>query len=468
MAEDTFISEAAFDAIRRELSEAVVKPGSTLVVGPRLSEALHGLLKAQVPEAEIVVLDYKGLVRYAGGANDRGVNVLWFWNSEQEKSLPETLKLLLEILDPAGRMVTIAPSERDLEELRAGDSGLNPVNDVAASDRGTSGEVRGLLDRYISRQYEWFAPVFMASSEELRRYLKTRGIQLSRPERVERHNRRHRPAPPSFSLTRACRVIAVEGASTVERAEATPSPLRNDRFTSNLYCSLLDEVVARGFDVHPVGDLERVAQLNHGKLLLLRHDVDLSTHFAAEMAEQEARRGLKATYFFLISGGYYNILHPSCRSELMAIRDMGHEIGLHYDDISRLDNDLKVLSCLIERPVRSISQHNPTVEGLKHVRDSGLINAYDPEIMANLGFTYVSDSGMKWRQHSAFELLDADRVYLLTHPETWWSEGCDLIQLHRRIEQYEINKLKYLYNEYVRGNIEYLYKRSQEEDEGGD
>jgi hypothetical protein len=258
-------------------------------------------------------------------------------------------------------------------------------------------------------------------------------------------------------------VVSVDGSEEHELAGSTPPPLKNDRFTSDLYRRLLDAVLEREFRVHPIRGLTDPEVIGGCKVLLLRHDVDLSTRYAARMAEEEAKRGITATYFFLIAGAYYNILHPECRSELLAIRDMGHEIGLHYDDPRTLRKDCEILSALADTPVKSISQHNPTVEGLKQVEDMSLINAYDACITEEHGFTYVSDSGMKWRTPDVFQVLDRERVYLLTHPETWWSEGCDLIQLHRRIQQFEINKLKRLYNGYVAENIEYLTKRAGDE-----
>jgi hypothetical protein len=138
---------------------------------------------------------------------------------------------------------------------------------------------------------------------------------------------------------------------------------------------------------------------------------------------------------------------------------MRHEIGVHFDDPATIRTDCEIVSALIGKKVQSLSQHNPTVNGLKSIEDSNLINAYDKTILDKHGFVYVSDSGMKWRGKNIFDFLDRQRLYFLAHPETWWSEGCDLIQLHRLIQQHEVNKLKKNYNGYVAGNIEYLRKR---------
>ena len=89
----------------------------------------------------------------------------------------------------------------------------------------------------------------------------------------------------------------------------------------------------------------------------------------------------------------------------------------------------------------------------------GVIDAYDDRITNEYGFTYISDSGMKWRQKGAVDYLGKERLYILTHPETWYSKSYNLIQLHRHIQQHETNKLRRKFNEYVEGNIGYLKQR---------
>src|SRR5207249_11420203 len=43
---------------------------------------------------------------------------------------------------------------------------------------------------------------------------------------------------------------------------------------------------------------------------ILRHDVDYSPGAALRLAEQEAKRGVAATYFLLVGTRYYNLLAP--------------------------------------------------------------------------------------------------------------------------------------------------------------
>jgi hypothetical protein len=248
-------------------------------------------------------------------------------------------------------------------------------------------------------------------------------------------------------------------ANSVKPVSRLPSPLTSDVFSPVVYKNLLKEFLSRGFEVRQVKDLACPGAFGKKRILILRHDVDLTPLIACEMAKMEAKLGIKATYYFLLSGGFYNILEPECRSAILEINKMGHEIGLHFDTSAYVDTDLKILADLVGAPIRSISQHNPTIEGLKRINKLGLVNAYDQGLIKKGGFAYISDSGMKWRTRTIFDVLHEKRVYFLAHPESWYSDGLDVIQVHRAIQTHEIRKIEAVYNKYVEGNIAYLKKR---------
>jgi hypothetical protein len=62
-------------------------------------------------------------------------------------------------------------------------------------------------------------------------------------------------------------------------------------------------------------------------VLILRHDVDQYPASALRMAAIEAEFGLRSTWYFR-----WRTAHPEV---IGAIRDAGHEIGLHYETLSR-------------------------------------------------------------------------------------------------------------------------------------
>jgi len=267
-----------------------------------------------------------------------------------------------------------------------------------------------------------------------------------------------------FTLSKISLVVSIRGQHENESMTTLPAPLKTDVFSSRKYKELIKRIIEMEYEVHPICELKTHIQNQQNKFMLLRHDVDLTPSDAYKMAEAEAEAGIRSTYYFLISGGYFNILEKECRTCLIAISKMGHEVGVHFDDPATIQQDCNIIYDLIGKKILSLSQHNPTINGLKSIENANLINAYDKDILDKFGFTYVSDSGMKWREKTIFDLLGKQRLYFLAHPETWYSEGCDLIELHRRIEQHEINKLKLNYNTYVSGNIEYLRKRAITED----
>src|SRR5262245_14684381 len=65
--------------------------------------------------------------------------------------------------------------------------------------------------------------------------------------------------------------------------------------------------------------------------VIVRHDVDYSPEAALRLAEQEAERGLFATYFLLVGTRYYNLLAPEHARVARRLVELGHEVGLHYD-----------------------------------------------------------------------------------------------------------------------------------------
>jgi hypothetical protein len=68
--------------------------------------------------------------------------------------------------------------------------------------------------------------------------------------------------------------------------------------------------------------------------VILRHDVDLSLEKALRFAELEFNKGVQSTYFILLSTSFYNLFHRKSNDIIKKIRSMGHEIGLHFDEVN--------------------------------------------------------------------------------------------------------------------------------------
>lgn len=169
---------------------------------------------------------------------------------------------------------------------------------------------------------------------------------------------------------------------------------------------------------------------------ILRHDVDFSPEAALAMAELEANLGVRGSYFLLVSSDLYN-LHSAAHCRVpMRLRELGHEVGLHYDvnayelrgDVhAAFRSELEALTALANSPIRAIALHNPSVSGPDPFEwEPGLVNAYT--VIGSRGLTYMSDSGGAWRS-GTLALLEGGalppRIQMLVHPFFWAREAGD-------------------------------------------
>jgi hypothetical protein len=174
------------------------------------------------------------------------------------------------------------------------------------------------------------------------------------------------------------------------------------------------------------------------RYFILRHDVDFSPEAALRMADLEAKMGIRASYFVLLSTSYYNLLSEQYLDFPRRLIGMGHEVGLHYDlrvytDLGQdrlletLEADINLLTKLAGKKVRSIAMHNPSISGGDPFRNTKqFINAYDDPYTKDIVF--LSDSCGAWRDEavSAFETCNIpSRLQLLVHPLFWDRETAD-------------------------------------------
>ena len=215
----------------------------------------------------------------------------------------------------------------------------------------------------------------------------------------------------------------------------------HDRFDYDTFWQILDRLrtshrILRFADVPGIAPEEPVA--------ILRHDVDYSTDAAIAMAEQEAERGVHATYFLLLNGFYYNVLDPRHAHVPARLTELGHEVGLHYDirfllrfprarwpGLMRMQAG--VLEALTNRPVLSIAMHQPGLYGEDPLRNEpgiDFVNAYDDRFFREM--TYISDSCRAWRDSTWTLLTEAPlprRIQLVLHPINWASEDRDRVTI---------------------------------------
>ena len=162
-------------------------------------------------------------------------------------------------------------------------------------------------------------------------------------------------------------------------------------FTLAAYKVLLEALLDRGYEVRGYADAD--PQQRH---LILRHDIDMSLEAALPVAEIENSLGLRAHYFVLLRTEMYNLFSARAREILLALRRLGHEIGLHLDaslygnELAELDKaaemECRVLEAATGAAVRTISFHRPAKSLLDYPQAlAGRLHAYQPKFFSRDG-----------------------------------------------------------------------------------
>lgn len=201
------------------------------------------------------------------------------------------------------------------------------------------------------------------------------------------------------------------------------------KFTYHAYSDLLELLKINGYtfrDYHNYGEAHCC--------VILRHDIDTSLEQAERLAELEAERGVKSTYFVLLRTDFYNPASQQSQKQLRRILALGHEIGLHFDEVAygrelsreeTVQNIIKecgLLSALLETEVSTVSMHRPSKATLEaDLQIPGIVNSYGRTFFHD--FKYLSDSRRRWRE-PVLDIIrsgEYDRLHILTH--AFWYHG---------------------------------------------
>lgn len=248
----------------------------------------------------------------------------------------------------------------------------------------------------------------------------------------------------------------------------TPPRFVLSRLSRQLYIDFLGKAKARGFSIVRFHDFLPGGSLPD-RFIALRHDIDFSPRFSVEMAEIEHEAGVASTYFVLVDGQFYDPLQPDVIRQLRRIRDLGHEIGLHFAVSSAVHDDIgaevafrmKILSTLVDAPVRSFSQHDPVNAGFATVT---LPPGHEPcvdvsTVIREHDLLYVSDSAMMWRRFTFDTALDQDlNLCLLAHPHSWLHPQDDYVAMIREFEAREVQAVTDRFDRFVE-NLSGYYER---------
>ena len=197
-------------------------------------------------------------------------------------------------------------------------------------------------------------------------------------------------------------------------------------FTFKGYIDLINTLKGTGYiftDYHNYEGLPRC--------VILRHDIDNSIDKAVTIAELEHDQGVTSTFFALLRTDFYNPASKKSLAGLKRIQSLGHEIGLHFDEmayeqvedvVAAIKSEARILSEIIGNPITTVSMHRPSQKTLDGNYDLyPLVNSYGKTFFND--FKYLSDSRRRWRE-PVLDIIksgDYNKLHILTHA-FWYHE----------------------------------------------
>lgn len=230
-------------------------------------------------------------------------------------------------------------------------------------------------------------------------------------------------------------------------------------FTHESWKMLCTALQTSGFSILRVSDyltLNKNGNLPK-KFAILRHDIDRRSNHALMMAELENSLGIQSTY-------YFRIPYTFDKNSIRNISQMGHEVGFHYECLSKADGDIDKAHSIFQNELSSLREVCDVQSICMHGRP---LSAFDNrEMWANRSFAeynvlgeaylsvnnvyYFTDTGRSWgSSNSVRDVLDGSLkhpviksseelagwlkeigdcgIYITSHPERWAFSGSDLI-----------------------------------------
>lgn len=225
-------------------------------------------------------------------------------------------------------------------------------------------------------------------------------------------------------------------------------------FTYLSYRELIDSIIASEYQITNYHD-----NANFEAPCILRHDVDFDLEKAYHLAVLEAKMNVKSTYFVLLRTNFYNIFSRKSVDMIREILSMGHEIGLHFDDVESVDEtcdydeycnivkkEADLLSESIGEIVRVVSFHRPSKGSIDaNYKFERIENTYSKKYF--MEYKYLSDSRMNWREDVNNLILSKQckKLHICTHP-FWYADEKESMKskLYRFINSRKADSYNYL------------------------
>lgn len=201
-------------------------------------------------------------------------------------------------------------------------------------------------------------------------------------------------------------------------------------FTYSGYKNLLSLLISNQYRIVKYTDLEK-----EGREAILRHDIDYDIKKSLDLARIESEQNVSSTYFVLLTTDFYNIFSKHNVEMIKEIAEMGHDIGLHFDEMNYHDivgdseaitnaiqNEAHILEGALDVPICSVSMHRPSKEILQaNLQIPGMINSYSDKYFKS--YKYLSDSRRRWREpvENIIKSQQYDKLHILTHA-FWYND----------------------------------------------
>jgi|LSQX01.3.fsa_nt_gb hypothetical protein len=219
-----------------------------------------------------------------------------------------------------------------------------------------------------------------------------------------------------------------------------PTTLRTQDFRV-----LLDAISKSGRRAITLAEFyQDVGKVDVPRRVILRHDVDNDPLIAARMATIEGKSGLRGSYYFR---------WITARADVISqLRDLGHEVGLHYETLAdyAIQHGLRDKSELSDKviqemrdmlrseietfeerfgPISTVASHGSRVNQLLGLSSfTAILQGENPNEYGIYGSAYgavmdhsIYHSDLRWDWDALFSDLNglAPLVYILIHPGRW-------------------------------------------------
>lgn len=207
-------------------------------------------------------------------------------------------------------------------------------------------------------------------------------------------------------------------------------------FSYNHYKEIIE--LAKG--KYKIMTMQQYNSSRPNEVLVLRHDIDANPRRALRMAQIERKLDVRSTYFVRVHAEMYNPFGFKTYRQLSEISRMGHEIGLHLENLdfshiteedpsSVLRKETQVLQTVLGIKIRGVAAHRgfSGIDNSDFVRNINL-SEFDLEYEAHeltKDFLFVSDSLRRWTHTNGrciCQIVQEDhpRICLLIHPQFWY------------------------------------------------